>query len=130
MCNPILIFSTIRLLLRSFMKKGLICAVLSVGALFAVAAPVFAQGTTLNMSNYWSATAKWADTRAHGTIYYNVYYKEVGSKGWTHAVTHIPAQKPWTTIGFLRKGVSYVYNVASVLPGGKEYWWAKEMPLK
>ncbi|MBI3577316.1 fibronectin type III domain-containing protein [Candidatus Gottesmanbacteria bacterium] len=67
---------------------------------------------------------------APGAKYYNVYYKESGDKMFTHAVRRVPANMTSYDIKFLKRGVTYWYNVSAVDWSGKEYWWAglKKLP--
>lgn len=72
----------------------------------------------------YTATARWnRQTRAE---YYNVYYREAGQKGYQYAVPQIPAAGTSITIGALRKGVGYYYNVAAFYDG-KEHWLGEKV---
>lgn len=57
---------------------------------------------------------------------YNIYYKESGEKTYTHAVRNLPHAAMSYTIGYLKSGVTYWYQVAAVDSSGKEYWWSEQ----
>lgn len=99
-----------------------------------VAFTVFAAGGVLATGQGFSwAKVMW--NSAPGARMYNIYYKESGDKIWTHAVRNLPSNSTSYTISFLKRGVSYWYNLAAVNDGGAEYWWSgakqlNSLPMK
>lgn len=85
---------------------------------------VFAAGTP----SYKQATVKWRSVS--GARNYNIYYKEAGAKNFNYSVIMLPANAVSYTIGYLRKGVVYQYNLAAVNDAGAEYWWSGLKTLK
>ena len=79
---------------------------------------------TTKMDQGGSATASW---RSQANVeFYNLYYRESGQKGYTHAVPHIPASGTSLTINGLKKDVGYYYNVAAYYDG-QEHWMGEKV---
>ncbi|GEM_PF-2438462 len=58
--------------------------------------------------------------------YYNIYYKDSHAKEWQHSVPGLPSTTTAYVVKYLRKTVSYKYNVSAVDNNGKEFWWSGE----
>ncbi|MBI5613362.1 fibronectin type III domain-containing protein [Candidatus Gottesmanbacteria bacterium] len=87
--------------------------------LSALAVPVAAQAA---MMNYNMAPVSWPKVSwAHQ---YNVYYREMGAKKWTHAVRKLPSSSMGYTIRHLVPGIQYEYNVSALNVDGRENWWS------
>lgn len=101
---------------------------LSVGS-FLVLSSFFAPSiSAANTASYYQVKVKWQSVA--GASYYNIYYKEKGAKNFNHAVRLLPANSVSYTIGYLRKGVVYQYNLAAVNDAKVEYWWSGLKTLK
>ena len=58
----------------------------------------------------------------NGAVAYNIYYKSVSDKTFIHSVRKIPATVRFYTISYLKRGVSYEYQVSAVNFEGREFW--------
>ena len=57
-----------------------------------------------------------------GAVAYNIYYKSTADKSFIHSVRKIPATVRFYTISYLKRGVSYEYQISAVNSGGREFW--------
>lgn len=85
----------------------------SLGAKSALASEKAGNGT---YTVWWSSV--------NGANSYNLYFKESGEKMYTHAVAGLPSNASSYTIQYLKSNVTYVYTIAAVDNGGKEFWWS------
>ena len=88
--------------------------------------PSMPAAPTQPSNNVSSATASWTWQTDADT--YNVYYREAGQKGYTHAVPGVPSNGTSVKIMSLKPGVVYYYNVA-VVDNGMEVRWLGEKAL-
>lgn len=61
--------------------------------------------------------------------HYNIYYGEVDSGKYEHAVADLPANMTAYTIGGLKKNVRYVYEIKAAREDGAEFWTSGQRRL-
>jgi len=64
-----------------------------------------------------------------GARWYNIYYMDSTDKRYTHAVRNLPWNASSYTIGYLKRGHTYWYNVAAVNDAGREFSWSGNKKL-
>ncbi len=67
--------------------------------------------------------------RLPGAVSYNIYYRKSGDHTFTSAVRNISPETSSYIISYLRKGVSYEYQVSAENDKGSEFWFSSVEPL-
>ena len=86
---------------------------LAVAMMFSFASSVHAA------EQFNQATLKWRTVDEASS--YNIYFKETGQSGFTHAISNLPGNATSYTVTFLKKGRGYWYAITAVNSDGKEF---------
>lgn len=64
-----------------------------------------------------------------GAAGYNLYYKLTSDQSFVNSLRNIPVTSTTATIGYLKKGGNYVYQIAAYDTTGKEFYFSPIEPM-
>lgn len=99
--------------------------ILIIGFLAIINKPVMreaVEGMSITRSLYEQSSV--ALLSINGAVAYNIYYKSESDKTFTHSVRKIPATVRFYTISYLKREVSYEYQISAVNYQGSEFWFS------